>query len=63
MKDLNINGKIYARYEMDGSRLFLKVIIPIVRESERKSEDLLIHIIQLVEDRKFHSVSYLNLSF
>lgn len=62
MKELNINGQVYAKYEMDGNMLSLKMIIQIIKGKEniRQSEDLLIHIIQLVEDKKFHTVSYLN---
>lgn len=62
MKDLNINGQVYAKYKIDGSMLFLKMTIQIVsgKGNERQSEGLLIHIIMLVENKKFHSVSYLN---
>ena len=62
MKELNINGKTYAKYEMVDTILFLKVIIQIVegKGNEGKSEDLLIHIIQLIEKRMFHQVAYLN---
>jgi len=60
MKELNINGKIYAKYEIEGSRLYIKMIIQIVKGNEKQSEDLLIHIIQLIEDIIFFEVAYLN---
>lgn len=62
MKELIINGKVYAKYEIEGSILFLKMIIQIVegKGKEIQSENLLIHIIQSIENKKLHSVSYLN---
>lgn len=62
MKELTINGKVYAKYEMEPGRLFLKMEIQIVPGSgnEQQSENLLIHLIQLIENTKFHAVGYLN---
>jgi len=56
MKDLNINGLVYAKYEMHDNTLFLKMIIQIIdgKGNEKQSEDLLIHIIQLVEKKRYH---------
>lgn len=63
IKELNINGKVYAMYKIRGNFLFLKMIIQIVPGdgNEIKSEDLLIHIIQLIENVKLHSVGYLKI--
>lgn len=60
MKQLIINNKLYAKYEMEGAVLFLKMIIPIVKGDERRSEDLLIKIIRSIENVSIHSVAYLN---
>lgn len=62
MKELNINGQVYAKYEIDGSNLSIKIIIQIVKGkgNEKQSEDLLIHIIELVENTKFNMVCYLH---
>jgi len=48
MKELNINGKVYAKYKIDGSSLFLKMIIQIIpgKGNEWQSENFLIYIIQ-----------------
>lgn len=63
MKELIINGTVYAKYEIDNNNLFFKMINQIVKgkRNERQSEDLLIHIIQLVENTKFYWVGYLNI--
>lgn len=63
IKELNINGEVYAKYEMEGSTLFLKMIIQIVEGKDNviKSENLLINIIQLVEKRMFNTVVYLKI--
>lgn len=60
--ELVINGKTYAKYDMYNSTLFLKMIEQIIpgTGNEQASEDLLIHIIQLVEKKQFQTVSYLN---
>lgn len=62
---LVINGKTYAKYGMNlpAGILFLKMIEQIIPGpgNEQQSEDLLIHIIQLVEKKQFHTVSYLNI--
>lgn len=62
INELVINGKTYAKYDMYNTTLFLKMIEQIIPGlgNEQQSEDLLIHIIQLVEKKQFHTVSYLN---
>jgi hypothetical protein len=62
MKYLSINNVRYAQYEIEGSTLFMKMIVQIIPGdgNERQSEDLLIHLIQLVEKRNFFTVSHLN---
>lgn len=60
MKELNINGQVFAKYEIEGDALFLKMIIPIVKDNARESEDILIFIIQQIESVELKSISYLN---
>lgn len=62
MKELIINGKVYAKYEIDERGLFFKMTEQIIqgKGNEMQSENLLIHIIQLVENTKFGWVRYLN---
>ena len=60
MKELIINGIEYAKYEMDGDKIYLKMINRIGEGSPIDSENALIQIIQLVEKRRFKLVGYLN---
>lgn len=60
MKELFINSKIYAKYEIEGTTLYMKMMIQIVPGSDRASEVFLIEIIQLIENVQFQRVSYLN---
>lgn len=60
MKELIINGKVYAKYEMDGKTIYLKMIIQMLKDYPNVSENLLVNIIQVVEERSFTRVSYLN---
>ena len=62
MKELIINGKVYAKYEMDGTMLYLKMIIHMIKGDPIESENLLVKIIHSVEDRHITSVSYLNVN-
>jgi len=61
--ELNINGKVYAEYEMACNTLYLKMIIQIIEgaENEQQSEDLIINIIQCIENKKFNHICYLNI--
>lgn len=64
MKDLTVNGVIYAKYEVDNNRfgdiIFIKKLINIIPDSEVDSENFLIHLIGLIENKKFVSAGYLN---
>lgn len=60
MKELIINGKVYAKYEMDGKTIYLKMIIQMLKGYPNESENLLVNIIQGVEERHFTRVAYLN---
>lgn len=59
-KKLVINDKIYAYYEIFGSRLFIKVLIQLF-DNPSDSENYLIYLIQLIEKRKFYATAYLNI--
>ncbi len=68
-KELKINDKVYAIYsvgykgDLCNNMLFMKMLIQIKpgRGNEIDSENLLIHIIQLIEGKQFHSVGFLNI--
>ncbi|NOT36426.1 MAG: hypothetical protein HOP11_03500 [Saprospiraceae bacterium] len=61
MKDLIINGLIYAKYEIDGDTIYIKMIIQVIPESSVASENALIYIIQLIENTIFNKACYLNI--
>lgn len=61
MKELIINGEIYAKYEYEGYHLYLKVIKQLIKGNDEKSENLAVYLIQYVENKKFYCVSYLNI--
>ena len=46
---------------MDGERLAMKMLIQIVEDDVVLSEEFIIQLIQVVEKRIFHFVTYLNL--
>ena len=46
IKELTINGVLYAKYHMDGDVLFLKVIKYIIPKNEIQSENLLLTLSQ-----------------
>lgn len=60
MKTLTINGDLYAKYEIEGDRLFLKMIKEIIPGNPEKSEDWIITTIQLINSTSFKMVGYLN---
>lgn len=60
MKELIINGKVYAKYQVEGMTLYYKMIILIYEYSKVESEEMIIKIIQSVENREFLNVGYLN---
>jgi hypothetical protein len=62
MKRLMINDVCYAKYELDGERLFLKMIRQIIpgKDNVGDSENLLVYIIQSIENKKFKYVGFLN---
>lgn len=60
MKELVINSKTYAQYEIEGTTLYIKMTIQIIPGREGASENFLIKIIQLIENVQFQRVSYLN---
>lgn len=61
MKELNINGKIFAKYETENSRIYLKNYIYIFPENKSLSEDIAINIIQVLENTHFTEAAYLNI--
>ena len=60
IKDLTINGKCYAKYVLSGNHIFIKTIIYLIEEEENKSEDYLIGLISLIEQKEIQIASYLN---
>lgn len=62
MKDLTINNKIFAIYEVDLEKdcLFLKILINIFPDNPMHSEDIIIAIIENIEEKKFRYAGYLN---
>ena len=62
IKELTINGQLFAKYEIEHNILFLKMIIEIVPGNPKISEDILFNIISnCIEKRKFQGVGYLNI--
>lgn len=61
IKELNINGIVYAKYQVGDSILFLKVVKQIIPKNEFESENFLVKVISSVEKKKFQYMSYLNL--
>jgi hypothetical protein len=54
MKELTINGQVFAKYQLDGGTIFIKML------TKEMSEDLAIHLIGLVEATKITHAAYLN---
>lgn len=59
-KSLTINGITYAKYELDGDTIYLKVIKLIFDGNESQSEDFIIEIISAIEKRKITKAGFLN---
>lgn len=62
VKNLIINGKMMAKYEIGDNILYLKVLLAPGKYTSN-DEDAIISVIQLVEERKkpFSFVAYLNI--
>lgn len=61
MKELVINEKRYARYEIEGTTLFLHVDIEIVPGNLGASEEAIASIINLIEPAEIKSLGFLNI--
>jgi hypothetical protein len=61
IKELTINGVLYAKYHMDGDVLFFKHIKNIIPDNDKDSEDCATSIIGLIEQREFTSLAFLNI--
>lgn len=61
IKELTINGILYAKYHMKGNTLFLKKVKNIIPDHDEDSEDCMAAIIGLIEQREFTSLSFLNI--
>ena len=59
-KELKINGELYAKYQIEKDHLSLKTIGQL-HVTTHQNEDLLIHLIQLIEKTQLQTVSYLNI--
>lgn len=60
MKDLIHRGKLYGRYEVSGSVLYLKMICEIYPGDSLASEEWLRKTICAREAKEFKYISYLN---
>ena len=60
IKELNINGVVYAKYLIENDIIFINVMKNIIKESAGESEDYLIFLISKIEDKQFSMASYLN---
>lgn len=59
-KDLNINGTIYAKYEIAGDIIFLHPIIKLA-EDDQASEEIMCGLISIIEKTNFLQVAFLNI--
>lgn len=62
IKELLINGVLYAKYQILGTNLFLKLETELSPGNEIESENKTIAIIQLIENTNLTCVGYLNLN-
>lgn len=62
-KELTINGKIYAKYQLDKSSkmIYLNVVRKIFPDDELKSEDFLIQLISGIENVAIDFAGFLNI--
>jgi len=64
IKDLNINGVLYAKYEIENNILYLHMIknkIPAL-SGEKETEDFIVWIIQVIENTPVSFLAYLNIN-
>ena len=60
IKDLTINGTVYAKYQILDKVLYLKPVKNIGKLNNQKSVTLTIFLIQQIEPEKIKAVGYLN---
>jgi len=64
IQNLIINGKTYAKYEIENDVLYIKMILPLIPINNvelTNNEDLIAFIIQAVEGKKVRTLAYLNI--
>lgn len=61
IKELNINGVVYAKYLIENGIIFINVTKDIIEGNKKESEEFLILLISKLEDEPFSSAGYLNL--
>ncbi|MEO6539585.1 MAG: hypothetical protein ABIN74_01290 [Ferruginibacter sp.] len=61
IKELNINGTVYAMYQIEESRIYLKIVQPLFKRDYLKNENLTISIIELVENVSIKQAGFLNI--
>lgn len=61
LTDLNINGTIYAKYQIKDKILYLKMISPFYGKSIFESEEIAMSLIDLIEDETITHAAYLNI--
>lgn len=60
MKTLTINGDLYAKYEIHGTRIHLKTFKELIPNRPADNEDCIIGLIQLIEKTNFTEAGFLN---
>lgn len=61
IKDLTINGTLYAKYTIDEKILFLKVIKNIGAYTVGESEEIYFNLIRSIEGVAIEGMAYLNI--
>jgi len=64
VKDLNINGVLYAKYEIENNILYLHMIQKKITalSNETETEDFIVWIIQVIENTTVTALAYLNIN-
>lgn len=60
MKSLIMNFIEFAKYEIDGNRIYIKMLVQVFENNVEDSETLLICIISKIEGVEFKEAAYLN---
>jgi hypothetical protein len=61
IKPLTINGTKYADYQVEGTRIYIKLRRNLAGANAAETEDFLIHLVRLTDNVKITEASYLNI--